>query len=285
MASVYALSSSVDLTAPSTPIGSITPVAITSTLFTATPANNTSALVTGTANSLTGSNAQSLVDLAQTWNTSGAPTLIKADVTNLASVSASLIDLQVGGVSHFSVHSNGTLSGPFSGYVGVNGYASYVTTGASDAGFYGGSSTAGLFLGAAYDAVFRREAANTLAQRNGVNSQIQNLYKSFTDASNYTRSAWLFNASGVQITGESAGTGDANISVTLTTKGTGSIRTNGKIYPATDAGAEQTAAGIYGGTGAPSNANGANGDFYLRSDGSALTTVYQRRAGTWTGIV
>lgn len=58
-----------------------------------------------------------------------------------------------------------------------------------------------------------------------------------------------------------------------------------KIYAGTDAGAFQTAAGIYAGTGAPNNANGANGDFYLRSDGGALTTIYQRRAGAWAGIL
>lgn len=58
-----------------------------------------------------------------------------------------------------------------------------------------------------------------------------------------------------------------------------------KLYPPTDAGARQSAAAIYGGTGAPSNANGANGDIYIRSDGGAGTTIYQRRTGTWTGIV
>lgn len=58
-----------------------------------------------------------------------------------------------------------------------------------------------------------------------------------------------------------------------------------KIYPATDAAALQTAIGIYAGTGAPNNANGADGDLYFRSDGGALTTEYQRRAGIWVGIV
>lgn len=59
----------------------------------------------------------------------------------------------------------------------------------------------------------------------------------------------------------------------------------GKLYPATDAAALQTATGIYGNTGAPNNANGANGDFYFRADGGALTTIYQRRAGAWVGVV
>jgi hypothetical protein len=58
-----------------------------------------------------------------------------------------------------------------------------------------------------------------------------------------------------------------------------------KIYPGTDAGALQTASGLFAGTGAPNNANGADGDIYFRSDGGALTTVYQRRAGAWVGVV
>ena len=43
--------------------------------------------------------------------------------------------------------------------------------------------------------------------------------------------------------------------------------------------------GIHTGTGAPVDANGADGDFYFRSDGGAMTTVYQRRAGVWVGII
>lgn len=37
--------------------------------------------------------------------------------------------------------------------------------------------------------------------------------------------------------------------------------------------------------GAPSNANGANGDICFRQDGGAMTTIYQKRAGVWVGIV
>lgn len=59
----------------------------------------------------------------------------------------------------------------------------------------------------------------------------------------------------------------------------------GKLHPSTDAGAAQTAAGILAGTGAPNDANGADGDFYFRSDGGALTSIYQRRAGAWVGII
>jgi len=61
--------------------------------------------------------------------------------------------------------------------------------------------------------------------------------------------------------------------------------TTGQLYPTTDAGASQTASGLFAGTGAPNNTNGNNGDIYFRSDGGALTTIYQRRAGAWVGIV
>lgn len=72
----------------------ITLPAVTSTLatlgantFTATqtitPAANTNALAV-TGYSLTGANAQSLIDVAGTWNTSGVPTAIKLSITNTA---------------------------------------------------------------------------------------------------------------------------------------------------------------------------------------------------------
>jgi hypothetical protein len=57
-----------------------------------------------------GSLAGSLVDMTQTWNTSGAPTAIKLNVTNTASGAAQLMDLQVDGVSQFAVSKAGALT-------------------------------------------------------------------------------------------------------------------------------------------------------------------------------
>jgi hypothetical protein len=59
----------------------------------------------------------------------------------------------------------------------------------------------------------------------------------------------------------------------------------GKLRPATDAGASQTACTLYAGTGVPSNANGANGDYYFRSDGGVGTHIYFKSGGAWAGIV
>lgn len=58
-----------------------------------------------------------------------------------------------------------------------------------------------------------------------------------------------------------------------------------QLWPATPALGSQTACSLFAGTGVPSNSNGSNGDIYFRSDGGALTTIYQKRGGAWTGIV
>jgi hypothetical protein len=65
----------------------------------------------------------------------------------------------------------------------------------------------------------------------------------------------------------------------------GNLHAKTGFYPATPAAASQSATSVYGGTGAPVNGEGANGDIYIRSDGGALTTIYQRRAGAWVGIL
>jgi len=72
-----------------------------------TATNNVSSIA-ASGYSLTGANAQSLVDLSGTWNTTGNPTAIKLNVTNTASgATSNLMDLQVGGVSKFLVDKGG----------------------------------------------------------------------------------------------------------------------------------------------------------------------------------
>lgn len=63
---------------------------------------------TDTLSAGSGSLAGSLLDLAQTWNTSGTPTALKLNVTDTASNASSLlVDLQVGGTSKFKVDKAG----------------------------------------------------------------------------------------------------------------------------------------------------------------------------------
>jgi hypothetical protein len=54
--------------------------------------------------SASGSLSGSLLDLKQTWNTTGVPSAIKLNITNISvGTGAKLLDLQVGGVNRFSV--------------------------------------------------------------------------------------------------------------------------------------------------------------------------------------
>jgi hypothetical protein len=64
------------------------------------------------------------------------------------------------------------------------------------------------------------------------------------------------------------------------------FQAGGKVYPGTDAATLQTASGLYAGTGVPNNANGANGDFYLRGDGTVAgnTVMYHKEAGSWVAL-
>jgi hypothetical protein len=59
---------------------------------------------------VTGTNATSLLDLSQTWNTSGTPTALKLNITDTASNGNSrLLDIQVGGTSKLIFAKNGQL--------------------------------------------------------------------------------------------------------------------------------------------------------------------------------
>jgi hypothetical protein len=73
---------------------------------TITPAANTQALV-ASGHSLTGANAQALLDLSGTWNTSGNPNAIQLNLADTASGATSkLMDLQIGGTPKYSFFNN-----------------------------------------------------------------------------------------------------------------------------------------------------------------------------------
>lgn len=62
--------------------------------------------------------------------------------------------------------------------------------------------------------------------------------------------------------------------------------TSGKLFFAQDNATLQAVCGMFAGTGAPNNANGANGDFYFRGDtpGTVNQRVYQKAAGAWVAL-
>lgn len=180
-------------------------------------------------NSLDGSNAQSALSITPIWNTSGNPAGIFENVTNTASGATSkLLDLQVGGVSQFSIKKDGSLN--------LNGMSSHELRGVSGgvAIYDAGSSTNRAFINnslgfvaaadvafsftntagnaqATQDVILVRDAANVLAQRNGTNAQIFRIYNTFTDASNYERGVmdWSSTANVFVIGTQNAGTGSA----------------------------------------------------------------------------
>jgi len=193
------------------------------------PAANTSAIV-ASGYSLTGSNAQSLLELSGTWNTSGAPTGIKLTITNTASSGAKLVDLLVGGTSVFYVDANGRLNSPdalvartlgaIRGFYGQYGHIGYVAL--NSTGLFQWSGTGDATSGA--DVALVRDAAATLALCNGTAAQIFRGYRTFTDASNYERWALQAGSGYVELAAETAGTGSDDLDVRITPAGTGRVR-------------------------------------------------------------
>lgn len=65
------------------------------------------------------------------------------------------------------------------------------------------------------------------------------------------------------------------------------LRLRTRLLPGTPAGVVQTSAGLYGGSGAPNNADGGDGEFYFRSDGTVAgnTVIYHKQGGAWVALV
>jgi hypothetical protein len=188
----------------------------------------------------------SALSIAQTWNTTGAPTAIKLNVTNTASGAASnLLDLQVGGVSKFSVTKAGAINA--SGYItpsagGIsfganglwqvqNGHLTLV-----DSAILGWASGADVNITQPGDTRLVRDAAGTLAQRNGVNPQTFRLYNTYTNATTFERLNIKWDTNVLKIGTEKGSSGGTARAMELQTDGTSrwSISTAGHLLAATD---------------------------------------------------
>lgn len=227
------------------------PIARSGSNFKLTGANLGTALerIAASGQSLTGSQATSLVDLAATWNTTGTPSAIKLNVTNTASnANSRLMDLQVSATSRFAVNRNGSLilglptnlgalpvfnisTAAYNlNYVPANVGFEFDLSGVTALSMTRNSTpvVTVLSLGVgATDTVLVRDAADALAQRRTTNAQTFRVYNTFTDASNYERtaitSATHSGAKYQQLLAESAGTGAANLGVVIQPKGTGAF--------------------------------------------------------------
>jgi len=169
--------------------------------------------------SLTGSAATTSLDITQTWNTTGAPTALKVNVTNTASNGASkLLDLQTGGVSQLSVDAYGNVvPAGFIGEASGTAFRLSSTIGMSLASDLALAFSAGNVQ--VPDVYVRRDAANTLALRNSTNAQAFNVYNTYTDASNYERGFFRYSSNVLQIGHEGAGTGSNTRTIAFRTSG------------------------------------------------------------------
>jgi hypothetical protein len=174
-----------------------------------------------TGQSLTGTQATSLVNLAATWDTTGTPSLIYARVTTTnANNNAKLLDL--GTFSQGEVFSVNRYGGVYSGdsvSVATGSHMSGTTVGVGPTGRIGFSSNLGSASTFVFSTGLYQDAAGILAQRNGTNAQAFRVYNTYTDASNYQRLSFGFASGVAQILSSGAGT-SGHAALTLGT-GTG----------------------------------------------------------------
>lgn len=163
-----------------------------------------------------------IYNMTDTWNSGGTTfTSIKMNVTDSASAAASLlIDLQIATISKFKVDKSGNTT--LAATAGINTADGVLILGANNnvaarGGNFGFGSAGSLFWTSAsnnaysgtQDLFLARDAANTLAQRNSTTAQTFNMYKTYTDASNYERLGITVNGSSFTLLTEQLGTGTA----------------------------------------------------------------------------
>jgi hypothetical protein len=249
---------------------------------------------------LTGSQTTPLLDLKQTWNTSGTPTGLKFNAVGVASNNGLLFDFQLNGASLISYSTNNNiglsvsnitasiLKLNVSSYIDLVSSTNYIYSGLNGGLRFGGST----FLTG--DGV-----ANVFAVLNGTTAQTSRLYRTFTNASNYERLALQSGSGYFEVACETAGTGTDDLDLRLTAAGTGKVTAassitarSGTAIPAGGtAGAgvmvSSTANfGMFFGSGAPT-LSAAKGSLYLRSDGSTTNDrAYINTDGstTWTAL-
>ena len=204
------------------------------------------------------------------------------NVTDTASAVVSLLlDLQVGGVTRFSVRKNGLVNvrnelywQNDSGSINY-GYFSLGLLQLQNTGTFAWSATSN--GGASGDLFLARDAADTLAQRRTTNAQTFRLYNTFTDASNYERAKMEWASNVLRIGTEKAGTGTAR-ALEFQTDGTTrlTIATDGvvvapnRIETGNDLQAGVSRALFFGASGA--------GNGRLQNSGDGVFGLYSRAA-------
>ena len=174
-------------------------------------ANTTPLTISGY--SLTGTNTQAALDISGTWNTTGTPTLIRANVTDTASNTNSLLmDLLAGGTSQFRVSKSGGVnavslntSGSISADISISSPSittnSILSVGGNDTSSSGivrylGNTNRG-FAPISGNAVYNNlEVSNTINQTGGANGITRGLYinPTLTSAADWRSIEWSNNS-------------------------------------------------------------------------------------------
>src|SRR6516225_3557962 len=251
---------------------------------TITPAANTSALAV-TGYSLTGANAQSLLDLSGTLNTSGNPAAIKLNLTNTASGTASrFADFQLGGTSKINFAIGGTTPTALLNVAGAN-FGGWQVVDGSDANVANNFSYAQGYWNNNHR--FFIEIGNVGTPGNTPALTIQTaaggniiLATNATTALtiNGTTQAATFSASGTF--GGQIATSSTSAILTGTAIPAGGTAGSGYLFSST------SNYGVFFGSGAPT-LSAAKGSLYLRSDGTTTNNrAYINTDGgtTWTAL-
>jgi hypothetical protein len=260
---------------------------------TISPAANTNALV-ASGHSLTGANAQALLDLSGTWNTSGKPSAIKLNITDTASNADSLLfDGQVGGATQVAFTKQTVIAGPLPATPGNNGNPGFFVSSNSAAG--------GARFGWSFESsrLMLRDGGNAIAGFGTNVSAIGYISRSSsaigwaaTTPDGSYDTALSRNAAGVvEINNGTAGTYRDLQLRTLNGTGATTMLSGTAIPAGGTAGSgymfSSTANfGTFFGSGAPT-LSAAKGSLYLRSDGSATNNrAYINTDGgtTWTAL-
>lgn len=232
--------------------------------------------------SLTGSNAQSIVDLAGTWNTTGTPTALKLNVTDTASNAASLLmDLQVGGSSRLNVQKNG--------FVSINGAAAAFLNTLSITNVIAGTNTLTFTIGSnasRYALGTTTNHAVSFFTNNGVDS-----FRIGTTGSVQIRSTATF---GYSSTDDASGTADVllarDAAATLAQRNLANAQTF-RIYNTTDSGITNYERGFVGWAsntlriGTEKGGTGTARALELQTDGVTRLTIATGGGATFSGTL
>jgi len=211
---------------------------------TATVQNDALTSATWGPSGLTGSQTTPLLDLKQTWNTSGNVSGLKFNAVNVASGSSTLLlDLQVNGTGVATLTKGGLLrlanNGSITGDSNITSalIALGDSTGGNAVGLFGsvgigrsvrldsnlglgwnvGASASGWSVGWFME-------SGVIAQRTTTTAQTYRLYRTWTDSSNYERLALQSGSGYFEIAAQTAGTGTDDLDLRLTTAGTGVVQ-------------------------------------------------------------